>query len=124
MFSLSQHQQIHHLCHRRVGPIIRPTPRQTPQHHSRRLSFVPEPDLPALPALPASHLTSLGLASPMGLRRSTQLPSKATITFYPPPLLVLALNPTPLSVHLSGISTSPNLRVSILSLTRLTWAVA
>ena len=119
----SQDQQIHQLCHRRGGPIIHPTPRQTPQHHSRRLSSVPEPDPPALPA---SHLTSLRMASPMELQPNTQLASKVTITatttFYPLLLLVLALNPTPLSVHLSGISTRPQIRLSILTLTHLTWA--
>ncbi len=60
----------------------------------------------------------------MGLGPSTQLPSKATITFYPLLLLVLAPSPTLLSVPLSGTLTSPHLRLSILSLARLTWGVA
>ncbi len=60
----------------------------------------------------------------MELRPSTQLPSKATITFYPLLPLVLARNPTPLPVRPSGISTNPHLRLSTLSIARLTWAVA
>jgi len=42
---------------------------------SEDYDLVPEPDEPDPPALPASHLTSLRLASPMGLRLSTQLPA-------------------------------------------------
>jgi hypothetical protein len=124
VFSRSQDQQIHQLCHRRVGPIIQPTPRQTPQHHSRRLSSAPEPDPPALPA---SHLTSPPKDNPTAIRPSTQLPPKATITFCPLLLPVLVLNPTPLLVHRSGIptrSTTPHPRVSILTRARLTLAVA
>ena len=93
----SQDQQLHQLSHRRVGPIIHRTHRQTPLHHSRPPISAPAPDLPAPPA---SHLTSLRPPSLTALRLISQL---VTITLNPLLLLVPAPNRTLLSVLLCGI---------------------